>query len=184
MKTTNKTATTKTPRTSTRVAAAKKTPAPTAKTKKSPEPLTSPRVTKAAANAKKALTLATPEVTKSPKPTTAAKKPRAIARPKPDTTPASQATAVVPQPRTTIEAFIDVGFDELPRQCRVGHHARRQRGSSARLQIPAQRRTLERRRKLHTRPRQNRCLHARVLRYKCDADKAVTDRNHYAWGGD
>jgi len=110
MKTTNKTATTKTPRTSTRVAAAKKTPTLTAKTKKSPEPLTSPRVTKAAANAKKALTLAAPEVTKSPKPTTAAKKPRAIARPKPNTTPAPQATAVVPQPRTTIEAFIDVGF--------------------------------------------------------------------------
>jgi len=109
---TKKTPSTKAPRTSTR-ASAKKTPSAATKTAQAPTPLTSPRVTKAAAragalvaaNAKKALLPTAPvaAATKSPKPT-ALKKPKAIAKPKPATSPA-------PQPvTTTIEAFIDVGF--------------------------------------------------------------------------
>jgi len=93
------------PKTATRKAKGASSPA-TAKTAKSPTPLTSARVTKAAANAKKALAPLTSTVAKSPKPA-AAKKPKTlVAKPKaaaPDT--AAKAAAV-----TTIEAFIDVGF--------------------------------------------------------------------------
>jgi len=110
MKTTNKTPATKTPRTSTRTAAAKKSPAATAKTKTAPAPLTSPRVTKAAANAKKALTLA-PEIAKTPKPVVT-KKAKALTKPKASTAATPQAAVPTPPAsvRTTIEAFIDVGF--------------------------------------------------------------------------
>jgi len=125
MKTTNKTPTAKTPRTNARTGntgvkaepktAARKikgSPSPVAaKTAKSPVPLTSPRVTKAAANAKRALSLA-PEVAKSVKPA-ATKKPKPIVKPKSvtsDELTTAARTIKEPTARTTIEAFIDVGF--------------------------------------------------------------------------
>jgi len=137
MKTTKSTPT-KTPRaSSTRAAtAAKKTPAATTAPKKKPsvakaaEPLISPRVTKAAANAKRALTPVS-TLAKSPKAAAPKKAVKAVAKPKPaalatearatsvQTRAASTASALAPavqsssrSPKllTTIEAFIDVGF--------------------------------------------------------------------------
>jgi len=106
-------------------ATAKKTPPAAEKTAKTPVLLTSPRVTKAAANAKKALTPLVPTIAKSAKPA-APKKPKpaakskvtapaAVAQTAPTSTlPQSQAkpatTAPLPRVTTTIEAFIDVGF--------------------------------------------------------------------------
>jgi len=88
-----------------------------AKTAKSPVPLTSPRVTKAAANAKKALSPLTSTVAKSSKPAAAKKPKAAIAKPKaPALDTAAKATTSTPRTMqataavTTIEAFIDVGF--------------------------------------------------------------------------
>jgi|GEM_PF-825568 len=143
--TTKKTVPAKTPRTSTRTAiSAKKAPSANAvpkkkdSTAKATAPLTSPRVTKAAANALKALAPLTPAVAKSAKPALA-KKPKAVAKPKASapaaaarvtsaqaqattsataqsikSTPVSTATAaqarLASKPVTTIEAFIDVGF--------------------------------------------------------------------------